>query len=96
MVAVSREVANFASGIALLYMGPNNGGDEYTDRLLVAMETGDLDEVEHITSLLMLRLMVAGTYPAFASGEWYRLFHTPSAPPATGPAAALRRRDGAG
>jgi len=50
----------FTSGLALLYLGPSGTGDEYTYRVIVAHQTRDLDEMEHVSALLLVRLLGRG------------------------------------
>jgi hypothetical protein len=48
----------FSSGLSLLYLGPQPRGprDEYVARIMTAQQTANLDELDHVTSL-MLTLM---------------------------------------
>jgi len=49
-------IADDASGIALIYLGPYNSGDEYSRRLIRAIRAGDLDEIEHVAALMICML----------------------------------------
>ena len=48
-----QEWNDLACGIALLYMGKDENGDEYTTRLKRALEEDDFEEIEHVTALML-------------------------------------------
>jgi len=48
---ISPEVADAACGIALCYSGQSD--DEYSTRLVAAMESSDMNEIEHVTALMI-------------------------------------------
>lgn len=61
---------DLASGIALLYMGPGGQADEFTERLIAAMESKNLDEIVHLTALMLLRVKNAEVHH-----RWHELDH---------------------
>lgn len=69
-------VYDAAAGIALLYMGPITLPDEYTDRLRLAMEQEDLDEIEHVTALMVGLIRVRDKDDAYriVSAAWKKIW----------------------
>jgi len=56
-VELTENQIDFCAGTALVYMGPDGPVDEYVVRLRKAMEAGDAYEAEHITALMVVRLI---------------------------------------
>ena len=64
---------DLCSGLALLYLGPDGAPDEYTDRLMLAMEVQNVEEMEHVSALLIVKLNVRGELERWMAEEWERL-----------------------
>ena len=48
-----RKWQDLCAGIALLYMGPTGTADEYIHRIRDAMESENLDSMNHVSALLL-------------------------------------------
>jgi len=54
---LTAEQVDFCSGVGLIYMGPENRNDRYVGRLIVAMKLDDASEAEHVSALMVVRLV---------------------------------------
>ena len=64
----------FSSGLSLLYLGIEGPRDEYTDRIIAAQRHGNLDELTHVTALMLVNTPV----PMGVRERWSeldRLYH---------------------
>ena len=64
----------FSSGVSLLYLSTEGPRDEYIDRLRAAQRHGNLDELNHVTALMLVKTLV----PMGVRKRWSaldRLYH---------------------
>ena len=72
---MNQQQVDACSGTALLYMGPDGADDEWTRRLVLAMEADDVHEAEYVTAVMLGVLFGRSCSQApFASGEWRKAF----------------------
>lgn len=65
---------DFCSGLSLLYWGPKGAADQYVDRMHSALLTGDVEEAEHVSALMLCMLNARGTDIRELSNRWMKEF----------------------
>ena len=79
--AFERDLFDLASGVSLLYMGPDGSGDAFglADRMIRAMESSQHEEVIHVAALMLPQLMLRLIHEPWMSERWAALsreYHT--------------------
>ena len=64
---------DLCAGLALLYMGPHGHPGAEIGRLMHAMDTSNLDGMDHVSALLLIRLMIQGKDLGCIKEKWLAL-----------------------